>query len=206
MTTNAVILFGGSFDPVHNGHLALAGAVLERGLGGGVVFIPARQPPHKLGRVLAPAADRLAMLRLALAELPGASVSELELNRSGPSYTLDTLEAMRRLHPGRRLLFLMGMDSLAALHTWHRAAEWVPGQEFLVYPRPGVPVPAAAELAARFGAETAERLLASVVDLPQHDLAASDIRRRIASGNPISGMVPVAVERYIERHCLYLRP
>ncbi len=198
-------VFGGSFDPVHNGHLGLAQAVAEAGLADEVLFVPARRPPHKAGRSLADGHHRLAMLRLAIEPFPAFSVSDIELERSeGFSYTFDTLSVLRRVFPEHDLFFLMGVDSLRDLHTWHRAGELVQHFDFIVYPRPGVSCPSLAELTDRFGARMGRKLLASFrAELPQFPFSASDVRRACAQGADLTPFCPEPVCRYILEHRLY---
>lgn len=201
-------VFGGSFDPVHNGHLALARQIVAGDHADEVMFVPARRPPHKLGRALTPGEHRLAMLRLAIADDEAFSVSDIELTRSeGLSYTFDTLAALRLVFPEPVLFFLLGMDSLADLHKWHRAGELVQHVEFLVYPRPGVTCPSLAELSDRFGVRVARKLLASVrEELPQFAFSSSDVRQAKAAGRDIEGLCPEPVCQYIEMHGLYSKP
>ncbi|MBN2452226.1 MAG: nicotinate (nicotinamide) nucleotide adenylyltransferase [Lentisphaeria bacterium] len=199
-------VFGGSFDPIHNGHLALAQAVVEAAHADEVLFVPALRPPHKKSRRLTAGEHRLEMLRLAIEPFPAFSVSDIELRREeGYSYTFDTMTVLRRVFPEPDLAFLMGMDSLAELHKWHRAGELVQHFDFIVYPRPGVACPSLAELSDRFGTRNARTLLAAVkADLPQFTISASQVRQIRARGVDIGSCCPAEVCRYIEVHGLYL--
>ncbi len=199
-----VAVFGGSFNPVHNGHLSLAGHVLRLGLADEVLFVPAGIPPHKPHAGLAPGADRLAMLEEAVRPFPQFSVSDIELQKNDqPSYTITTLDMLRAAYPGREIVFLMGMDCLAELHTWHRAQELVAQFNFIVYPRPGVANPKTPELADCFGNRNANKLQASVLDAAMLPVSSSEVRAFIADGKTLAGLVPEAVIRYIELHTLY---
>lgn len=198
-------VFGGSFDPVHNGHLGLAKAVVDAGLADEVLFVPARRPPHKQGRALTEGHHRMEMLRLAIENNSAFSVSDIELERSeGLSFTFDTLSVLRQVFPEHALFFLLGMDSLRDLHGWHRAGELVQHFEFLVYPRPGVGCPSLAELTDRFGTRMGRKLLAAVKpDLPQFPWSATEVREACAQNRDLSPFCPAPVSRYIQMHGLY---
>jgi nicotinate-nucleotide adenylyltransferase len=186
-------LLGGSFDPVHHGHL-IVGRIAAEALGlDELRFVPAREQPFKQGRHGAPAADRAAMLDLAVAGAPGFAVERLELDRPGPSYTVDTLRALRARHPGAQLTLLLGADAAAELDAWHRAEE-LPGlARIVVFGRPGAPMPATP-------------LITGAVEVPAIEISATEIRARVRAGQPIRYWVPDAVAEYIARHRLYLDP
>ena len=186
-------LLGGSFDPVHHGHL-IAGRIAAEALGlDELRFVPAREQPFKQGRHGAPAADRAAMLDLAVAGAPGFAVERVELDRPGPSYTVDTLRALRGRDPGAALTLLLGADAAAELDAWHRAEE-LPGlARIVVFGRPGAPMPATP-------------LITGTVEVPAIEISATEIRARVRAGQPIRYWVPDAVAEYIARHRLYLDP
>jgi len=186
-------LLGGSFDPVHHGHL-IAGRIAAEALGlDELRFVPAREQPFKEGRHGAPAADRAAMLDLAVAGAPGFAVERVELDRPGPSYTVDTLKALRARDPGAELTLLLGADAAAELDAWHRAEE-LPGlARIVVFGRPGAPMPATP-------------LITGTVEVPAIEISATEIRARVRAGRPIRYWVPDAVAEYIARHRLYLDP
>lgn len=197
-------VFGGSFDPVHNGHLLIAHSVVDAGTAGEVLFVPAGIPPHKQPRGLTPTEHRYAMLQAALAPHEAFSLSDIETRRTdGPSYTIETLATLGRAFPGTDLLFLMGMDSLAQLHTWYRATELVHRFEFLIYPRPDVAQPSFATLAGRFGHRAARKLIESVIPAPLVPIAATTIRARSRAGESIAELVPPPVAEYIRDLNLY---
>ena len=183
-------LFGGSFDPVHHGHL-IVGLAAAEGLGlDQLRFMPAREQPFKVGRHAASAEHRAAMLDLAVAGTRGFTVERSELGRSGPSYTVDTLEALRAAEPGVEWTVLLGSDAAADLPAWHRAAD-LPGlARIVVFARPGVIVPRAPHIDA--------------VEVPAIDISATAIRRRVREGRSVRYWVPDAVAEYMARHRLYL--
>ncbi|MDP9354869.1 MAG: nicotinate-nucleotide adenylyltransferase [Chloroflexota bacterium] len=190
---------GGTFDPIHIGHL-IAAAELQHVLGlDRVLFLPAGDPPHKTEQRIAPAVHRLAMLRLAVADHQAFEASTLDLSGSGPSYTVDLLARLHEAIGPMSLVFLMGEDSLCDLPTWHQPGRIAALAEIGVARRPGVAVDMAALMAAV--PEAAERV--HLVSIPEIGVSSRDIRRRIAAGAPIAFQVPRAVETYIEREGLY---
>jgi nicotinate-nucleotide adenylyltransferase len=199
-----VLLFGGSFDPVHHGHLIVARHVAEQFEIGRVVLIPSRTPPHKPIVALAEIEHRLAMCRLAVEGDTLFEVSDWEARRSGPNYTLLTVEHFRREMGGRvELCWLIGMDSLHELHTWHRAAELVAACTIVTAARPGYSSPTVEQLAGRFSASAAEQLVNRIVSSRQIDISSTDIRMRVGAGAGIRYLVPPAVEGYIRDNRLY---
>lgn len=193
-------IFGGTFDPVHLGHLIVAQEVCFRARLDRLLFVPAGQPPHKPGRVVAPAVHRLAMLEAALAGNPTFAIARLEVERTGPSYSVDTVRALRaELGAAAELLFVLGSDQLAELPTWHKPGELLALCRVVAVPRPGATCDLAALAAALPGLR--ERL--TWVPIPQIGISASEIRRRVAAGEPIRYLVPEAVAGYIAAHGLY---
>jgi nicotinate-nucleotide adenylyltransferase len=202
---SGVCLFGGTFDPVHHGHLIVARAVAEKLGFSRVVLIPANTPPHK-PPACASAADRLAMVHLAVAGDELFEVSDLELDRPGPSYTLDTLQAIRpRVGAGEKLHWLIGLDSLADLPHWHHVGEVLELASILVAARPGNggAETALAGLAGKLEDRHLHRLREGLVATPLIDISSTDIRRRVREGQSIRYLVPDAVARYIADHRLY---
>jgi nicotinate-nucleotide adenylyltransferase len=186
-------LLGGSFDPVHHGHLIVA-RVAQETLGlDQLRFLPAREQPFKRGRHGAAAADRAVMLELAIAGSPGFALERAELDRPGPSYTVDTLETLRAREPTARFTLLLGADAAAELAVWHRAADLPKLARIVVFGRPGTPVP------------TSPLIAASIV-VPNLDISATEIRRRARAGLPVRYWVPDPVAEYMVRHRLYLDP
>lgn len=197
-------IFGGSFNPVHNGHLFMAGHLLRAGLLDEVLFVPAGIPPHKPTAVLAPGPDRYAMLRAAIAPYPAFSASDIELQETErATYTFNTLDTLRHAFPERQILFVMGSDCLQELHTWYRATELVTLADFIIYPRPDAEPPALVELVERFGMKNAHKLRAAVLDAPLLPITASLVRQQRAAGRTLAGLVPPAVDEYLAQHRLY---
>ena len=202
---NRVGLFGGSFDPIHFGHLIGARQIAEHFNIQRLVLIPSARPPHKVKRPITDARHRLEMARLAVAGDPLFEVDDLELHRDGPSYSIDTVsEFRRRLGPDVELFWLIGSDSLPELVTWHRAAELVKLVRMVTFTRPGWKPPALESLAGKLGQEEAAQLLHDCVQTAAIDISATDIRQRAATGKSTRYLLPEAVQSYIIAHRLYL--
>lgn len=203
-----LIFLGGSFDPVHNGHLIVARNIVEQTGCDRLVLLPAAQSPHK-SCLAASAADRLAMLRLALEGQETLQTDDLELRRPAPSYTFETLMELRRIHgPDARLSWVIGMDMLEDLHKWHRASDLVEQFELIVAARPGAekdPTAVFERLTRFFSAEIVTRLRHQAVVNPLIDISSTDIRRRIADNRPVHYLLPPAVHKYIIDNRLYCR-
>jgi nicotinate-nucleotide adenylyltransferase len=202
-------IFGGTFDPVHYGHLILAECCREQLSLDAVWFLPAAVPPHKQQRDLTPGEHRAEMLELAISGNPSFVVCRHELQRGGINYTVDTLAHVRQEHPASELFFLMGADSLADLPSWKEPARLCELATPVVVRRGGMGVAAAADavdfagLAAVVSPERLSAIRAHVVEMPRIDLSASEIRGRVAAGQSIRYRTPRAVEKYIETHGLY---
>lgn len=197
-------VFGGSFDPVHNGHLYIAGEVLRRGLAEEVIFVPSGHPPHKAPEALASAEHRLAMLSLATKPFDAFSVSDIEITRQeGPAYTINTLELLSAAYPASDLAFLMGADSLAELHTWYRSFELASKYEIIIYPRGAAQAPNRAALSGHFGPRIARKLLDSVLDGAEMPISASLVRALAAEQQSLAGLLPDSLQRYMTDHALY---
>jgi len=184
-------LFGGSFDPLHNGHLAMIRAALDRDFADDVLVVPAGRNPLK-GEARAPADDRLRMAELGVAGLTRVRVLDLEARREGPSFTADTLEELARAFPGDRFLVMIGADNLAEFATWQRPERILALATLLVFPRGAVAaIPPA--LAGR------AELVAGFAD----PVSATEVRSRLAAGGRPEGLVPAPVLDYIEARGLY---
>ena len=192
-------LLGGTFTPVHDGHLGIARAALELWNLDSVWFVPCSVPPHKPSAGLAPNADRLAMLRLAVAGEPRFDVLPIEFDRPGPSYTLDTVRALRALHPETDFSFIVGADTLPELHTWHRPLELLELVRMVALSRPGHEP---AESSILLPPPWPRKLLADLRAGPRFDVASRDVRAAIAARRPVS-LVPEPVVRYIQEKHLY---
>jgi nicotinate-nucleotide adenylyltransferase len=186
-------LFGGTFDPPHNAHLALARAALDEFQLDSLHWIPAGRPWQK-ARQITEAAHREAMVRAAIDGEPRFVLDRIEIERQGPSYTLDTVRALRSQHAAAALFLVIGADQYAGLHTWQGWQELLGLVTLAVANRPGPMPPVNADVL-----RTPHR----VVPLPMLDISATDIRSRVARGLPIDSLVPPAVARYIETNDLY---
>jgi nicotinate-nucleotide adenylyltransferase len=199
-------VFGGTFDPVHYGHLILAEQCREQGRLDEVWFVPAPRPPHKDEDSLTRFDQRAEMLALALAGNPAFRVEDLEKDRAGPSYTADTLAELQRRHPQAELLLLVGSDTLKDLPTWHEPQRLLRCAGLLVTARPGNPVPPADELRARISLPADVPLRLEVVQTPLVDISSHDLRLRAAQGRSLRYFLPRAVECYIHEKRLYRTP
>ncbi len=191
---DSVGLLGGTFDPPHNGHLRVAEDV-RRGLGlDRVLLLPVRVPPHKHAARVTPAALRLEMVRAAVADVAGLEVSGVELEREGPSYTVDTLRRLRDERPDTDLTFIVGADQLAEMADWKEPEE-ISALATLAVMNRGDVAPAEPDWNL-----TLEWTAVSVTPL---DVSSTEIRRRVAEGRPVGHLVPAEVLRIIEREKLY---
>jgi nicotinate-nucleotide adenylyltransferase len=196
-------VLGGTFDPPHVGHLWLATLAADAIGLDRVLFMPAAQPPHKGGQLVTRATDRLLMTRLAIAGNPVFELCTIEMERPGPSYTIDSIIELENLYGAdARLVLLMAADSLAQIDTWREPDRLLERVEWAVGPRPGSPLPERSSLEARFG-ELASRI--HLLTGPSLDLSSSEIRRRVAAGHAIRYLVPRGVEELITERGLYRR-
>ena len=201
MSVRRVVALGGTFDPIHAGHLAILLQV-RAALGAGEAWLlPTALPPHRRP-AHAPAADRLALTEAAAAAEEGVRVLDVEMRRPGPSYTIDTLDELERLHPGVEVWFLLGADAARDIRHWHRAAELLARARFVLVNRSGVPALDDAE--ARALGFDPQRTRVLHVDSPA--VSATEVRRRVVAGESITGMVPPQVERMIAARGLYRAP
>jgi nicotinate-nucleotide adenylyltransferase len=186
-------VFGGTFDPIHAGHVEAAEAVhraldLDRTL-----LVVANEPWQKEGtRAVTPAEDRLAMVVAAVADRPGLEPSRLEIDRGGPSYTVDTVEELHRLYPGSELFLVVGADVVPDLRTWHREAALRESVVLVVVDRPGAP---------RKQAPTGWQAVS--VPVPPFDVSSTELRARLEAGQAVDGLVPEGVIRCIRGRNLY---
>ncbi len=195
-------VLGGTFDPVHNGHLVVAEEVKTRLNLVEIIFVPAGQPWLKAERPISPAEHRLQMLRLALADKSYFKLSTIEIERTGPSYTVDTITELRgQLGSEDELFFILGWDSLAELPQWREPSRLIKVCYLVAVPRPGYPRPKLKTL------DVIIRGLSQRVMLmkkPEIDISASAIRERVARGLSVRHLVPEPVNRYIKEHKLYI--
>ena len=196
-------IFGGSFNPVHYGHLLLAECCREDCRLDEVWLVPAATAPHKQGRQLAPAKARLEMLELALAGNEQMRPSSIELDRGGVSYTVDTLSQIHAQQPDDPLFLLMGADSLGELATWREPRRICELALPIVVRRAGSPPPDLDLLAAFMGPDRLAEVARWQVEMPIIELSSTDLRTRAATGKSLLYRTPRAVEKYIETHGLY---
>jgi nicotinate-nucleotide adenylyltransferase len=184
-------ILGGTFDPPHNGHLALATAAISKLDLDKVAFIPARIPPHKPAEDVSSEDDRLAMLKLAVEDDSRFEISEIELERDGPSFTVDTLGRLKAENPGHEFFFLIGSDNVGEMESWHRPDRILKLVRVAAAVRPGYSI---------------EGKFADMVepfDMPPVDISSTAVRKKVGSGKSISGLVPEPVEEYIKSKGLY---
>jgi nicotinate-nucleotide adenylyltransferase len=182
-------LFGGSFDPVHMGHLVVAEVAAEA-LGARVRLVPAREQPFKQSAHVATAEQRVEMLRLAVAGNPRLAVEPIELGLPVPSYTVRTLRALAEREPGNRFTLLLGADVARELPAWYEAEALPALADVVVFARPGWTIPA-------------HPMIQRVVEVPGLDISATLVRQRVVAGESIRYFVPEAVREYIAAHGLY---
>lgn len=185
-------IFGGSFDPVHHGHLIVGQVAAERLKLDSLRFVPAREQPFKAGQHHTASEHRSAMLSLAVAGAPSLSVDRSELNRSGPSYTVDTLRQLRKQEPDAEFVLLLGADAARELPAWREADRLPELARIVVFGRPGAPVPDLPRI--------------TTVEVPAIGISATEVRRRAREGLSLRYWVPDSVAEYIASHRLYLDP
>lgn len=197
--TRSIGMMGGTFDPIHLGHLAVAEEAREvLGLEG-IVFVPAGQPPHKRAIEVSALEHRVAMVELAIADNPGFELSRIEVDRPGPSYTVDTVEA---LAAGDRLTVILSAETFAELPTWHEPERIFEAARVAVAPRWGYPAPDPGWLAGAFPGRE-DRV--TYLEGPRLGVSSTALRERVAAGRSIRYLVPEPVAAYIASHDLYRR-
>ena len=186
MNSPSLGLYGGSFDPIHNGHLLLARDAMERLQLDRVIFLPANISPHKLDRPPSPPEARLRMIEAAIAQQPGFEVDSRELFTDGPSYTIDTARAYQTENPGTRLYYFIGDDNLAELSTWKEIEELEKIVQFVILTRTASPLPVNYPVISR-----------------RIEISSTEIRKRIARGASVSYMTPMTVCKIIQDLGIY---
>ncbi|MDD5679262.1 MAG: nicotinate-nucleotide adenylyltransferase [Kiritimatiellae bacterium] len=197
-------ILGGSFNPVHLGHLILAQDALEAFDLATVLFVPCDKPPHKPAAGLAPAEHRVAMLENALTGSHSFEVCDLEIRRGGTTYSIDTVRDLIKRHPKEELVFIIGSDTLPELHLWKDARELLRLCRFVTVARPGFDLTTMTEKTLNLEPDLVKILLANVAIGHQVEISSSDIRHRVAEGMSIRYLVPDAVDMYISEHSLYI--
>lgn len=209
-------IFGGTFNPIHLGHLRLAEMARERCALDQILFLPAADPPHKAVAGEASFAHRMAMVAAAIADHPAFALSDLEGQRPGKSYSVETLEILRKNHPDDELYFLVGMDSFRDIASWHDYRRLFTLAHLVVVPRPGVAFPRTPEqmvpvaMAGEFCYDAAQQWLLHqsgmrVIPLADDclDISSTSIRQYLAAGRSVRYLLPSAVTDYISIHGLY---
>ena len=209
-------VLGGTFDPIHNGHLDVADAARSACALDTVLLVPARVPPHRAGAPQAPAAHRFAMAAMAAHARDDLRVSDIELRDGGPSFTAITLERLAAYgHRPEQLFFITGADTFADIASWHDYPALLDRSHFVVVSRPGHPVATLREhsdlrprMRAAAGNRPADGEPVSIwlVDAATRAVSSSGLRRRMTGGQPIDGLVPDDVARHIAKHGLYSSP
>ena len=195
-------VLGGTFDPVHIGHLILAEEVRARLNLAEILFVPAGQPWLRVDSPISPAEHRVEMVRLAIADKPYFKLSTMEIERAGPTYTVDTVAELKaRLEAGDELFFILGWDNLAELPRWRQPSRLITMCRLVAVPRPGYPLPDLKALEASIPGLSQRVML---IDKPEIDISASAVRDRVVQGLSIRRLVPEPVDEYIRQHKLYL--
>ena len=201
MVLTRIGVLGGTFDPVHRGHVEIARRAMEEAALERVIFIPAAQPRLKSGEPSASPQQRLEMLRLAVEGVPGFEVSDVELRRSGPTLTVETLGELREgQEDGRELFFILGLDALARFDQWVEPGRVVGLARLLAVSRPGY---TGFDWPGFYALNPYAVGRVDCIDSTAIDISASELRQRLASGASVSGLLPKAVERYIRQRGLY---
>jgi nicotinate-nucleotide adenylyltransferase len=202
-TTERIGVFGGSFDPVHMGHLTIAQDAVERLELDRLIFVPAAIPPHKQDQKLASGRQRLEMLQLATEGNLRFEVSDLELQRGGVSYTVDTILQVQADHPAAELFFIVGIDSLTILHSWKKVDQLLGLCTLVPFARGGED-PARVAEQIQLSRDWKARLMERVIRIHEIEISSSEIRMRLAEGLSIRYLVPPEVEMYIAEHGIYV--
>jgi len=194
-------VLGGTFDPIHIGHLILAEEVRARLNLAEIIFVPAGQPWLKVDSPISPAEHRVEMVRLAIADKPYFKLSTMEIERAGPTYTVDTIAELKtQLGAGDELFFILGWDNLAELPQWRQPSRLITMCRLVAVPRPGSPRPDLKALEASIPGLSQSVIL---LDEPKVDISASAIRNGVVQGLSIGHLVPEPVDEYIRQHKLY---
>jgi nicotinate-nucleotide adenylyltransferase len=196
-------IFGGTFDPIHVGHLIIAEQCREHARLDEVWFVPSARPPHKGRPDLTPLDKRVEMLSLAIAGQPLFRINDLEKDRPGPSYTADTLTELHRRHPEHDFHLILGSDCLPDLANWHDPVRIVTQAKLLIVTRPGWPVWAAEKVRESLGMAADQPVHDQIVPMPLIDISSRDLRKRVHENRSIRYFVPSAVAAYIADKGLY---
>ncbi len=200
-------VLGGTFDPIHNGHLAAADAAQRALRIRSITLVPSRIPPHRLDPVGADSEHRYAMAWLAASERPGWTASRIEIDREGPSYSYDTLAELGQGRPSTQFFFILGADAFAEIATWSRYPAVLNLANFVVVSRPGITLDSLRErVPSAFSLRPPAETRVILVESTTPDVSSTDIRRRVRAGESLAGLVPPGVAHYIRSHRLYGHP
>lgn len=203
MKTFRIGILGGSFDPVHIGHVSLGRAAVSEAELDKLIVMPAYIQPFKQGKQVSDDEHRLAMTRLAFEDVPRAEVSSFEIGRMCISYTFDTLEAMREQYPDGEIFFITGADSFVKIDTWYKGIELLTHFSFIVSARPGCEEYETAQKIKEYEEKYHTRILKLAAQMP--DISSTELRLMYGEGKTSDGLVPEKAERYITEHGLYQR-
>ena len=184
-------ILGGTFDPPHNGHIAVARAALKEFNLQKVLFIPAKYPPHKPVETVTSEKDRLNMLQLALRDIPEFEISDIELVREGLSYSVDTLREIKKLYKNMEIIFIIGADNISEMESWYRPDEIFKYATVVSFNRPG------------YESRGKYKMKIRLFNMQPVDVSSTDIRERVGAGRSIEGLVSDPVREYIEKNKLY---
>lgn len=196
-------IFGGTFDPPHNGHIELAKKMIENTKLDKIIFVPAANPPHKPGQPITPFIHRLKMLQFAMLGIKNFETSDIEFSRMpNPSYTIDTMEELQKKYPGSTLFLIIGEDSLNQLHTWHKAQKLAERWKIITYPRKNENI-SEEILLKNWSKNLAKKLYKSIIPLPVFPFSSSEIRTKIKNKENLTDLLNQQVIDYIIKHHLY---
>lgn len=200
-TTHKIAVMGGTFDPIHYGHLVTAEAVMHEYQIDRVLFIPSGQPPHKAGKSVTPAEHRYLMTLLATETNPNFFSSRIEIDREGYTYTIDTIRELKKANPDTEIYFITGADAFSEILTWKDPEVLLSSCHFVAATRPGYSRKKAAPQIEAIVNRHTNRL--HYIEVPSLTISSSDIRSRVREGRPIKYLLPETVENYIYKHGLY---
>jgi nicotinate-nucleotide adenylyltransferase len=183
-----IAIYSGSFNPIHNGHLSIAQKVLDSGAAGEVWFMISPLNPLKKKSVLWPESDRLEMVKLAIEGKRGMKASDYEFRFSRPTYTVNTLESLRKDYPEHEFILMVGGDNVSSIHRWYKYDYIIDEFGLIVYPREGYSME-----------KIKDRPKVQMIEGPMLDISATEIRKKIGNNEPITGLVPAVVEEYIRK-------
>lgn len=198
----SLAIMGGTFDPIHYGHLVVAEQVRHSFGCDKIIFVPAAIPPHKTDNIITEAADRLALTKLAVASNPRFEVSTIEIERPGPSYTIDTVQDIKKRYQPENLYFITGADAVLEILSWKDVDKLLSACKFIAATRPGYDLSNLHQKLRTLPKKHLKNIISFYV--PSLAISSTDIRKRIRCGEPIKYLLPEAVERYIYDHLLYL--